>query len=131
MDYKKVANRLINVLMKQNAIIQKLAQAQTGEPTAQAPAPNNDQEIKSYLDGALTASIANAGVGSGYRTTLSKSPGKDLGGGVKAEESYVFTAVFTPPLADNASKEKVMNNFYAYIKANRPDLDGRVSFIFG
>jgi hypothetical protein len=129
MDYKKVANRLVNVLMKQNAIIQKLAQAQTGDPAAQTA--NGDQEVKNYLDGALTASIANSGVGSNYRTTLSKTPGQNLGGGVKAEESYTFTAIFTPPLADNASKQKVMNNFYAYIKANRPDLDGRVSFIFG
>lgn len=117
MDIKKAIAKLASILSKQNLALTKIAQV------------TNEQEIKEYLNRVITTAVANSGVQSQYHINLHKAPGETLGDGISSDESYVLTATFNPPIADNNQRQKLMNNFYSTLKS-RPDLDGKVSFIF-
>lgn len=115
----KVAKQLFSIVKKQQETITKLAQMV------------QDQEIKQYLDTALTTAVANSGVSSSYHSSLNKNPGQLSADGLSSEDSYVLNVSFNPALTDNNLKQKLLNNFKNFIKANRPELDGRVGLIFG
>lgn len=119
MNTKAALNKLVSILTKQNIVLKKLAQ-------------QADQQVKQYLESAVGTAAANTGVTSQYSVNVQATPASTPEPGVTSEESYMVRVTFTPPLTDEAKKQKLMNNFYTFIKVNRPELklEGRVSFIF-
>lgn len=77
-----------------------------------AQAQNAD--LKGYLDRALAAAVANAGISSTFYAQLNGT---------------TYTMSFTPAL-DQAKKTQLLTNLNNFIKANRPQLAGQITFTF-
>lgn len=89
-------------------ILRKMAQAQ-----------NQEAEINGYLKRALATAMANAMINAQYSSAVKKI----------TNDSYQLLVSFAKPIND-AAKKKLQDNFYGYIKTNRPDLAGKVALTF-
>lgn len=103
-DEKKIIAKLYAIAQKQQKVIQGLVkQAQSAELDT------------AYLNRLVTLVSANAGV-PGMQASISPQNG-----------TYVVTL---KGLSNNQLKQSVVDNFNKAITLQRPDLDGKVDFIF-
>jgi hypothetical protein len=109
----KVIQKLIKILGNQQRILTKLAQAQ--DPAIQ------------YLREAAQVAGANSQPPMSVIANVTANPGSQEGN-VTVEGSY--TASITGVPEDNKAKQSFMDTFKRQIKAQKPELDGRVSIIF-
>jgi NADH:ubiquinone oxidoreductase subunit E len=102
MNTNQTLKNLLNIAQSQQKMIEKLAKISVA------------QELKGYLDRALAAAVANAGITSPFHGEL---------------QGNAYSMFFTQA-PDNAKKTQLLTNLNNFIKANRPQLEGQITFKF-
>lgn len=80
---------------------------------------NQEAEVSGYLKRALSTAMANTMVNVQYSSVVKKI----------TQNSYQVLVSFSGPVKEPV-KQKVMANFYQYVKSNHPDLVGKVALTF-
>lgn len=121
MNEKEIIVKLLAIATKQQKVIHKLAQS---SPLAMVGSDPNEDYLKRAADTAAT----NAGV----KTPISafvKAYAGDQKNNTNIEGTYTVI-VSGMNSADNALKQNFIRTYQNQIKAQKPDLDGKVSVLF-
>lgn len=118
MDESKFLKKVLSVLQKQQVILKKMAQAQQLDV----------ESTKQYLKNAWQTAGLNAGITEMSTPTVNYNPGADVGDPtqlVTVDGSYTISGPIPAKL-----REKFNQTFYAQIKSQKPELEGKVSAIY-
>lgn len=118
---KEIIEKLLAIAKNQQKVIYKLAQAQG---LATVPVDPN----LAYLKGAVDAAVTNAGVKVPYSAYVKANTGS-VQNGAAIDETYTVT-ISGMNKVDEKTKESFLNTYKNQIKAQRPELDGKVSILF-
>ena len=123
MDESEFLKKVLAVLQKQQVILKKLAQ------DGSANMQNNKTEIESYLKSAWQTAGLNVGITQMSTPNVTYTAGAGLnstdGSLINTSESYTVTGVIPANV-----REKFNAVFLAQIKAQKPELDGKVNAIY-
>jgi hypothetical protein len=116
MNEKEIIVKLLAIASTQQKIIHKLAQTSPADPNL------------SYLERVAASAATNTGL----RTPISAFVKANIGtneGDATIESTYnvIISGMET---SDNPTKEKFMTNYKNQVKAQKPELDGKINIIF-
>jgi enolase len=121
---KAIIAKLLDIAKKQQQAIHKLAQAQgLSAPSVSTPDPN-----LAYLKTAVSAAATNSGVTVPIGADVTSTAGAQQGN-IAIEGTYTVN-VRGMAQVDEKTKENFLKTYKNQIKAQKPELDGKVSIFF-
>lgn len=117
MNEKEIITKLLAIAATQQKIIHKLAQ------TTPAADPN-----LSYLERIAMSVATNTGLRTPISAFVKANTGSNEGDATI--ESTYNVIISGMEASDNATKEKFITNYKNQVKAQKPELDGKVNIIF-
>lgn len=120
MDESEFLKKVLAVLQKQQVILKKLAQTTP---------PENVEENKNYLKTTWLTAGLNSGISQMSNPNVSYTPPADVGYEDGSTVNVAGNYMVSGPIPANL-REKFNQTFQAQIKAQKPELDGKVSAIF-
>lgn len=114
MNQKLIIAKLLKIAENQQKVIQKLAQSLQDPNVA-------------YLQRAWQTATVNSGVPQSATPEVTVNPGS-FQGNIQVGETYTVNATGVPQ--SNVLRQKLIDTFKTQVKAQKPNLDGKVSVMF-